>query len=50
MMGDFAGAIEDLQYLFEGEQPDSAAVSLIEALRAGRDPFTSEVLEELRNQ
>jgi regulator of sirC expression with transglutaminase-like and TPR domain len=51
LLGDREGAIEDFEFFVKGTWDKSARAqreAWIEALRAGTNPFTSEVLAELR--
>jgi acetyl esterase/lipase len=54
LLGDFDGAVEDFEFFIE-RIPESnprraQRQGWVEALRAGQDPFTPEVLAELRRQ
>jgi hypothetical protein len=54
LTGDYPGAIDDFQSYVDSGQYDEAWVQQrrdwIVALRAGENPFTPEVLEQLKNQ
>ena len=52
LTGNYQGAIEDFQVLVESmedEEEKARVESWIKTLKKGENPFTSEVLEELRN-
>ena len=52
LTGDYQGAIEDFKVFvdsMEDEEEKARVESWIETLKKGENPFTSEVLEELKN-
>ena len=53
LTGDYSGAIEDFQFFVENDNDENLIQQRqewINTLKAGRNPFTAEVLKQLRNQ
>ena len=52
LSGDMSGALEDFRYAVENwqssEEQKQLRVEIIEALEAGQDPFTAEMVDKLQ--